>query len=56
MRTYTLDDKEVEFICSLLAQVPTGQTLQAGMTGLLPKLVQQANNPAPIAPEQGPSA
>ena len=37
-----LEVNEVDFIANLLAQVPTGQTLQAGMTNLLPKIGQQA--------------
>jgi hypothetical protein len=39
---FELDVKEVDFIANLLSQVPTGQTLQAGMSGLLPKIAQQA--------------
>jgi len=37
-----LEVNEVDFIAALLAQVPTGQTLQAGMSNLLPKIGQQA--------------
>lgn len=46
--TLTLTVKEVDFIANLLAQVPTGQTLQAGMVNLLPKIAQQAQAPAGI--------
>lgn len=50
--TLALTLKEVDFIANLLAQVPTGQTLQAGMINLLPKIAQQAsalaNSEAPI--------
>lgn len=42
--TLTLTVKEVDFIANLLAQVPTGQTLQAGMISLLPKIAQQASS------------
>lgn len=40
--TLDLEPKEVDFIVNLLAQVPTGQTLQACMVNLLPKIAQQA--------------
>lgn len=40
--TLTLTVKEVDFIANLLAQVPTGTTLQAGMLTLLPKIAAQA--------------
>lgn len=37
-----LEMAEVDFIATLLAQVPTGTSVQQGMTHLLPKLAQQA--------------
>jgi len=37
-----LELAEVDFIANLLAQVPTGNTVQAGMTHLLPKIAGQA--------------
>jgi hypothetical protein len=49
-----LDVKEVDFIVALLTQVPTGNTLQAGMFGLVPKILQQANSKNPdAASDQG---
>lgn len=33
---------ELDFIANILAQVTTGNTVQAGMTHLLPKLAEQA--------------
>lgn len=38
----TLTVKEVDFIATLLQQVPYGQILQAGQVNLLPKIAQQA--------------
>ncbi len=37
-----LEDREVDFIVSLLGQLPMAQTLQAQMVHLIPKIVQQA--------------
>jgi hypothetical protein len=37
-----LEDTELDFIANLLAQVPTGNSVQAGMTHLIPKLAAQA--------------
>jgi len=37
-----LEDREVDFIANVLSSVPTGQSVQAGMTHLLPKLAEQA--------------
>jgi hypothetical protein len=37
-----LEDREVDFIASILSQVPTGTSVQAGMAHLLPKIGQQA--------------
>ena len=37
-----LEDREVDFIVNLLGQLPMAQTLQAQMTHLIPKIVQQA--------------
>jgi hypothetical protein len=38
-----LEDKEVDFIATLIAQVPTGTSVQQNMIHLLPKIVSQAN-------------
>jgi hypothetical protein len=37
-----LELTEVDFIANLLAAVPTGQTVQANMMHLLPKIAAQA--------------
>jgi hypothetical protein len=38
-----LTTEELDFIAKILQQVPYGTVVQAGMTNLLPVLVQQAN-------------
>jgi hypothetical protein len=43
-----LNPKEFEYIINVLAQRPFAE-----VNGLLQKMVQQANSPAPIAPEAG---
>jgi hypothetical protein len=45
-----LDPKEFEYLINVLAQRPFAE-----VNGLLQKMVQQANSPAPIAPEAGSS-
>jgi hypothetical protein len=46
-----LDPKEFEYLINVLAQRPFAE-----VNALLQKMVQQANSPAPIGPEQAPSA
>lgn len=41
--TLNLEPKEVQYLVNLAGAVPSGQALEAGMTGLLPKLLEQAN-------------
>lgn len=50
--TLTLTVAEVDFIATLLQQVPYGKILQAGQVGLLPKIAQQASSqPGPAGTE-----
>jgi hypothetical protein len=44
-----LEPKEVQYLADLAAAVPTGQTLNAGMSGLIPKIMEQANAQQPQA-------
>jgi len=44
-----LTDQEVDFIVRLLGQLPMAQTLQAQMTHLIPKIVQQAQPAGQLA-------
>jgi hypothetical protein len=49
MRRIELEDRELDFIGTVLGAVPTIQTAQAGMLHLLPKLQAQANEQRPEA-------
>lgn len=51
-----LEPNEIQYLVSLAGQVPMGQTLQAGMAHLIPKILQQTNasDPAPMTPAPAP--
>lgn len=40
-----LEPNEIQYLVSLASQVPMGQTLQVGMTHLIPKILEQTNGP-----------
>lgn len=40
-----LEPNEIQYLVSLASQVPMGQTLQVGMTHLIPKILEQTNAP-----------
>ena len=46
--------KELDYVVQVLAAIPQGQALQAGMLGLLPNILEQANRREPIGPAPAP--
>ena len=47
-----IEPNEAQYIVNVLGTVPTGQTIQAGMGHLIPKILQQANGQAIVGGEQ----
>ena len=47
--------KELDFVVQVLGAIPQGQALQAGMLGLLPNILEQANTQGPTPAPVGPS-